>query len=94
MTTTRFLLPGVVLAAFAGPSAAQFGPSGSPYKELVPSVRPVGAEEPVFVPPARVASLEGLSAPGGGAGTPQGDPVGTLTGQPPGPVASGAPVGS
>ena len=43
MTITRFLLPGVVLGAFAVPGAAQFGGTPGPRYDLVPSVRPAMA---------------------------------------------------
>src|SRR5205085_7534817 len=71
MTSTRFLLSAVAATALAGPVFAQ---PGSAYQGLVPSVRPVGAEEPVAMPPRRpmvpnvrpaaaVDSLEGMTAP-------------------------------
>ena len=98
MTITRFLLPGVVLAACAGPSFAQFGGArGSAHAGLVPSVLPAGAEEPTRLPPipsappgrpsAPVASLQEMTDPAAAPGIPA-DPVGTLTGPP------GYPVGS
>ena len=101
MTISRFLLPGVVLGAFAAPGAAQYGgTSGQRYPDLVPSVRPAGAEEPLLParpampggrPAAAAASLEQMAAPPGAAAP--ADPVGTLTG---GPVqyAPGVPLGS
>jgi hypothetical protein len=93
MTITRFLLPGVILGAFTAPAVAQFGDPGSRYSDLVPSVRPAAAEEPLVparpqlppMPPGRpaaaVSSLEQMTAPPG-PGTPAADPDGTLTGQP------------
>jgi hypothetical protein len=90
MTSTRFLLPGFLLVAWAGPALAQPGAPGSRY-DLFPSVLPAGGEEPGYptrpqVPPPTagppaVDSLGQMSAPGGGAARPA-DPVGTLTGQP------------
>ena len=100
MTIARFLLPGVVLGAFAAPGAAQYGgTSGQRYPDLVPSVRPAAAEEapvparplmPGGRPAAAVASLEQMAAPQPAASA---DPIGTLTG---GPMqyAPGVPVGS
>lgn len=101
MTITRFLLPGVVLGAFAVPGAAQFSGTPAPrYTDLVPSVRPAGGEDPLppataqplsYPRPTAVTSLEqmGTPQPAGGAA----DPVGTLNG---GPMqyAPGLPVGS
>ena len=105
MTITRFLLPGVVLGALAAPASAQLGGNSGPrYSELVPSVRPAGAEEPPGSarpqmppmpggrPPAAVASLEQMAVPQPGGATPA-DPVGTLTGGPT-QYAPGVPVGS
>jgi len=91
MRITRFLLPGCLLAAFAGPVSAQFNNTrGSPYPDLIPSVRPAGAEEPVL-PNSPQPSLPGMpSGPAPAASSLQqmtvpvrspGDPMGTLTGQ-------------
>jgi hypothetical protein len=98
MTSTRYVLTAVAAAAFAGPSVAQ---PGSAYPDLVPSVRPVAAQEPVvpnkpratnWVRPAAAAeSLEGLTAPGAQFQAPAADPVGTLNGVG---AAPAAPVGS
>jgi hypothetical protein len=99
MTITRFLLPGVVLGAFAVPGSAQFGGSSGPrYPDLVPSVRsdepllPPRQQFPPTVRPAAVASLEQMAVPQPGGAVPT-DPVGTLNG---GPMqyAPGLPVGS
>ncbi|AMV25886.1 hypothetical protein VT84_15920 [Gemmata sp. SH-PL17] len=90
MRITRFLLPGFVVALSVGPALAQpqsRGGAWSDYPGLVPSVRPVGAEEPAFTgssmppgrPPAAVMSLEQM---GGATGSGAADPMGTLTGQP------------
>lgn len=95
MRSSRFLLPGCVLALWASPLLAQpLRGVGSPYSSLVPSVRPVGAEEPEPIPvpqspavggsrglPGRLPaadSLERMTAPQ----PVQTDPLGTLTGQP------------
>ncbi len=104
MRIARFLLPGFVVALGVGPALAQPRGGAADYSDLVPSVRPVGGEEPVLMPqpmpdgrpPAAMSSLEqmGTPAPRGYAG---GDPVGTLTGQPgghppgsyPGPYSDG-----
>lgn len=92
MTITRFL-PGVLLAALvAGPAAAQ--PGSGRYAEIVPSVFPVGHEQPILpntaprMPPGRPAAatdataLDRVTAPVQTAIAPESDPVGTLTGQP------------
>lgn len=92
MRITRFLLPGCLLAAFAGPVSAQFGGArGSPYQDLIPSVRPAAAEEPVLQNSSQ-PQLSGMPPGGAPAASslqqmtvPQrqpGDPIGTLTGQP------------
>jgi hypothetical protein len=105
MRISRFLLPGVILGAFAAPADAQFGGNpGARYADVVPSVRPAAAEEPLVprrtqMPPlpagrpaAAAASLEELTAPQPG-GLAVADPVGTLTGQP-APGVPGLPLGS
>lgn len=94
MRITRFLLPGFVVALGVGPALAQPRGGSSPAYDLIPSVRPAGAEEPAIAapplpsgrPPAAMG-LDQMGAPGGGA-----DPMGTLTGQPTVPV--GHPPGS
>ncbi len=99
MSITRFLLPGFVVVLGVGLALAQpRGGAGMDYSDLVPSVRPVAAEEPATaVPPlptgrptVAITSLEELRVPGapgpGGA-----DPMGTLMGQP---VQGGHPPGS
>jgi hypothetical protein len=105
MRISRFLLPGCVLALWASPLLAQpTRATGSPYTGLVPSVRPVGAEEPDLLPQAprglpkmpanrpvaAVANLEEMTT-----AQPQqpSDPVGTLT-QAPTEYAPGLPPGS
>lgn len=106
MTIARYLLPAVLVGAFAAPAVAQYGDRGSRYRDIVPSVRPAGAEEPVLptrqpLPPmpagrpaAAVASLEQMTVPPLPTGLSQGgDPVGTLNGQPM-EYAPGLPVGS
>lgn len=105
MRISRFLLPGVMLGAFAAPAAAQYGANpGSRYADIVPSVRPAGGEEPLLptrpqVPPmppgrpaAAVARLEQVAEPQPGTSA-EADPVGTLTGQPM-QAGSGLPIGS
>lgn len=99
MRSTRYLLTAVAATALAGPAVAQ---PASAYPELVPSVRPVAAEEPLVPartapfattrssvrPAAAVDALEGMTAPGGLYSAPPTDPVGTLTGAPTAPVGS------
>jgi hypothetical protein len=96
MRFTRYLLPGCLLAAFASPALAQFSTGPGSRYDLIPSVRPVEAEEPeppVPAAPARpmmpaltgrpapaVASLEQLTLPQPPGGP--ADPVGTLAGVP------------
>lgn len=94
MGITRYLLPGCVLAACACPALAQPGSPASRYADIVPSVRPVSAEEPDYSAPRQVfphgrprsaqANLEQMTVPNGpnAPGAPPADPVGTLTGQP------------
>lgn len=92
MRIARFLLPGFVVALGVGPALAQPRPGVGRGADLVPSVRPVNAEQPMpelppNQPPPAMSSLEGMGAPG-----PHGyasSPVGTLTGQP-----GGLPPGS
>lgn len=113
MRITRFLLPGCVLVACAGPAVAQPG-AGAPYpsdpRSMIPSVLPIGAEEPEIpvtprpsaVPmplgrPKMAVSLEQMTVPTapGAPGAPPADPMGTLTGQPmPGSYGPGYPPGS
>lgn len=99
MTSTRFLLTGFVVALGVGPVVAQPRPAGyGDYSSLVPSVRPVGAEEPeapppvpVTRPPGGITSLQQMQAP---AAAPQGyGPAGWLTGEQPA-AQMGAPAGS
>ncbi len=101
MRISRFLLPGCVLVLWANPLLAQpVRPTGTPYPSLIPSVRPVAAEESELVLPAPPV-LGGARKPGavdslGQMTTPQQaqpDPVGTLTGQPAVQQAPGAPYG-
>ena len=99
MRIARFLLPGFVVALGVTPAVAQprrGGMTGS--ADLVPSVRPVSAEEPALMPqPAMpppttdgrptMSSLEQMGTPAPYSPA-SGDPVGTLTGQPRMPAGS------
>ena len=100
MRITRFLLPGCVLAACACPADAQ-PDAGARYSELIPSVRPVAAEDPapprpagslmpLGRPRAAVTRIEEMTTPPAPGAPGAADPVGTLTGQP-APVAPYAP---
>lgn len=61
MTSTRFLLPGVVLAVFAGDALAQFRSApGSGSAGVVPSVLPAGGEAALSARP-RVAPVQHLA---------------------------------
>lgn len=84
MTSARFLLPGVVLAAVAGPASAQYGGYTPPrYADLVPSVRPAGAREPAA--PVRPYQPPVAMPPRGTSGAPMAESLGTMTApQPPG----------
>ncbi len=106
MRFTRYLLPGLLLAAFAPSAFAQFADGPGSRYSVVPSVRPANGEEPPSSlpsippippmppgrPPAAVSSLEQMTAPQPHAPA-SGDPVGTLTGQPM-PFAPGLPPGT
>ncbi|HEY1190612.1 MAG TPA: hypothetical protein VGE74_23470 [Gemmata sp.] len=97
MSITRFLLPGFVVALGVGPVAAQPQPGGyGNYSSLVPSVRPIGAEEPEAPPlpaartPAGVRSLQQMQEPVAQPGS--GGSASWLTGEPA--AQPGHPAGS
>jgi hypothetical protein len=107
MRISRFLLPGCVLALWAGPLLAQPGlVTGSP-EGLIPSMRPVAGEPDSFPVPqptrsgvprmptnrpvAAVANLEEMTT--AQPPQPQGDPLATLT-TAPAQFATGLPPGS
>lgn len=99
MTIARVLLPGVVALAVAGPASAQYGSAPPRYPDLVPSVRPAGAQEPP-VAARPFAQPPVMMPPRGTTGAPMAESLGEMGAQPaptsatPYAALTGAPVGS
>lgn len=79
MTIARVLLPGVVALAVAGPASAQYGSAPTRYNDLVPSVRPAGAQEPpVSARPFAQPMSTPMMPPRGTGGAPMAESLGDM----------------